>query len=396
MVYTVLNPHLSDFFAKPISFIYLKRRALKKYQYIIEPSNENGVTVNFLFNNLSSSLFPDKYFNLLPYLLKKIILKIEIKKWRKINDIHPDIKCYFDVNDIPERNTVFMLCYRNYKHGKNIAKIAGAFKQVIAHLTHYYAFPAEYSSLLKPLQNVHIAADSDVAGNDFFKTHFGWYTKPVLFIPFAISERFSNKKVFEQREKKAIATGTFHVLENDVTENDPNCFAIKKISNTIHPIRRKLYENKDSVADFVDVYCKPFYEKNNADINSKSATVSNKMQASQAAYFSFDIVDKYNQYKFAVIGEETINGLPGIGSFEAMACGCVLIADPSCYVGLSMQANVHYLAYESTIESLIKTIKENTDTEKLKRIGNTASDLIQSTMQPGPLKKYFLQVLKKL
>jgi hypothetical protein len=394
MVYTVLNPHLSDFFAKPISFIVLKRRALKKYHYIIDPVKEEAPEVNFLFNNLSSSLVPDKYFNILPYFLKKILLKIEIKRWKKINQISENIKCYFDVKEVPERNVLFMLCYRNYKQPGSILKIGNQFKHVIAHLTHYYAFPVEYSDAIKSLKNIHIAADCDVSGNAFFKKYFSWYQRPVLYVPFAINERFTVKKPFAQRESKAIATGTFHLLEHDVAPNEASCYVIKQVSNTIHPMRRKLYEHKEEIGNYVDVYCKPYYEKNIGKV--KASSVSNKMQASQALYFSFDIVDKYNQYKFAVVGEETINGLPGIGSFEAMACGCVLIADPSCYTGLPLQPGVHYLPYANSIESLTEVIKNNNDLEKLEQISMAASTLIQSTMQPKQLKQLFFTTLINL
>lgn len=394
MLYTVLNPHLSDFFAKPLSFVLLKRRALNKYGYIISPDDEENPEFNFLFNNLSSGFIPDKYFNLCPFFLKKLILKAEVARWKKINNINKNIKCYFDVEAIPERNLLFMLCYRNYKHALSVSKTAQQFKNVVAHLTHYYAFPVEYSNLLKDLPNVRIAADADVSENSFFKQYFGWYNKPVLFIPFAVKERFVAKKPFEERENKAIATGTFHLLEHgDVSFGQSDL--IRQKSDSIHPIRRKLFEQKDDIGDFVDVYCKPYFEKHMKS-NVKQSASSNKLQVSQSQYFSFDIVDKYNQYKFAVIGEELFNGLPGIGSFEAMACGCVLIADPSCYHGLDMKPGVHYLPYDSTIQSLVDVISSNNDLEKLMHISKAASEFIAATMQPKPLKKHVVNLLLKL
>jgi hypothetical protein len=395
-MYTVLNPHLSDFFATPLSFLIFKRRSLKKYEYIIKNDQLKPGELSFLFDNLSSSLIPDKYFSLLPYFLKKIIVKAEIKKWKKVNAIGDNIKLHFNIKEIPSTNVLFFLCYRNYKNKNSLEKIAAHFKHSIAHLTHYYAFPVEYSAAISNIKNISIAADAAVSENTFFKKYFGWYKKEVLFIPFAIGERFTIKKSFGERENKAIATGTFHVLENDVAANDANCFEIKQISNSIHPMRRLLYQHKDSISDYTDVFCKPFYEKNNVTLAEKSNKVSSKMQASQSAYFSFDIVEKYNQFKFAVIGEESINGLPGIGSFEAMACGCVLIANTDCYKGTGAKEGVHFLKYNNDIDSLITTIKENINNAGLEQISKNASEFVNNSMRPGILQQRFYNTIKNL
>jgi hypothetical protein len=393
-MFTVLNPHLSDFFATPLSFLLFKRRSLKKYEYIIKNDALNNGEISFLFDGLSSSLIPDRFFSWLPSFIKKPIVRLEIKKWKKINAVSDNIQIYFDVKDIPNPNVLFFLCYRNYKNKSNLEKIAAHFKHSIAHLTHYYAFPAEYSAAINNIKNIHIAADADVSNNVFFKKYFSWYNKKVMIISFAIGERFTIKKTFLERENKAIATGTFHMLENDVAENDANCFEIKKISNTIHPMRRVLYENKENIINYVDVFCKPFYEKNNAKENTNK--VSNKMQASQSAYFSFDIVEKYNQFKFAVIGEESIVGLPGIGSFEAMACGCVLFAKADCYAGTGAIEGVHYLKYDSSLDSLIASIKDNITNPALITISNNANKFVSETLRPSILQEKFYSTIKNL
>jgi hypothetical protein len=395
-MYTVLNPHLSDFFATPLSFLIFKRRALKKYEYIIKNDQLTGGEISFLFDSLASGLIPDKYFSLLPYFLKKIIVKIEIKKWKKVNAITDNVNFYFNHKEIPSTNVLFFLCYRNYKNKSSLEKIASHFKHSIAHLTHYYAFPVEYSAAICNIKNISIAADADVGNNSFFKKYFNWYKKEILFIPFAIGERFTIKKDLSARENKAIATGTFHVLENDVAQNDANCFEIKQISNSIHPVRRLLYQNKDSISDYADVFCKPFYEKNNVVLSEKPGKVSSKMQASQSAYFSFDIVEKYNQFKFAVIGEESINGLPGIGSFEAMACGCVLIANADCYAGTGAKEGVHFLKYNNDIDSLITVIKENINNAGLEQISKNANEFVNGNLRPNILQQKFYATIKNL
>ena len=390
-MYTVLNPHLSDFFATPLSFLVFKRRSLKKYEYIIKNEALPAGAISFLFDGLASSLIPDKYFSILPLFIKKMIIRLEIKKWKSVNKVSPLVNCYYHVKDIPKPNVLFFLCYRNYKQSQSLLAISAHFKHCVAHLTHYYAFPKQYSAAIKNIPNIHIAADADVSTNAFFKEYFSWYSKPILLIPFAISDRFTITKPFTERVDKAIATGTFHKLEIDVQANDPNCFEIKKLSNTIHPMRRWLYEQKDALSNHIDVFCKPFYEKN--DSSTKGA---NKMLATQSAYFSFDIVAKYNQFKYAVIGEESIVGLPGIGSFEAMACGCVLIANEHCYQGTGAIAGQHYLPYQNSIAELTSIITSDVPVSTLQTISQQAHALVNSTMRPAILQQKLYSNFKNL
>lgn len=76
----------------------------------------------------------------------------------------------------------------------------------------------------------------------------------------------------------------------------------------------------------------------------------------QADYFSFDIVDFYNHHRFAIVGEE-LSGSPAVGFFEAMACGCVVLgANSSYYDRLGLEPGVHYLAHDSTIDSIQRAI----------------------------------------
>ena len=63
---------------------------------------------------------------------------------------------------------------------------------------------------------------------------------------------------------------------------------------------------------------------------------------------AIDIVNEYNKYKFALVGEE-LSGFPAIGAFEAMGCGCVLIAQKDFYCGLGLEPNINFLEYDGTI-----------------------------------------------
>ena len=70
-----------------------------------------------------------------------------------------------------------------------------------------------------------------------------------------------------------------------------------------------------------------------------------------------NIVDLYNSYTYAVVGEE-YSGFPALGAFEAMACGCILLAEPSCYQGTGAEPGTHFVAHSGELHDIIDKIKQ--------------------------------------
>ena len=68
---------------------------------------------------------------------------------------------------------------------------------------------------------------------------------------------------------------------------------------------------------------------------SKLGSLMRRFSFSQKEYFKVDLVKEYSCHRFAIIGEER-TGFPPLGVFEAMACGCIVIIDPTKYEGLDM------------------------------------------------------------
>ena len=93
------------------------------------------------------------------------------------------------------------------------------------------------------------------------------------------------------------------------------------------------------------------------DYDAKNfSSVSKLFKVSQKSYFSIDIVDLYNDYQFAIIGEE-VTGSPAIGALEAMACGCVVFVMPEFYSGYNLTEGRDYVSYDGSIEDLNRKIK---------------------------------------
>ena len=76
----------------------------------------------------------------------------------------------------------------------------------------------------------------------------------------------------------------------------------------------------------------------------------------QKKYFSFDIVEKYNEYNYVFVGEESITGLPGIGVFEAILCGCRPIINDYCYKGTPLEKSKIPIIYNN-MNNLFNIIK---------------------------------------
>jgi len=392
--YTILNPHISDFFGKPLSFVLLKRRALKKYSYLIDVPVAEGEKVNILVNGANSGLIPDSLFRKMPLFLRKQWLRYEMKLWLKHNDLNGKVNIHYSPAAIQDKSTLFFLCYRNFHFPKDLQKTCAAFAQVIGHLSHYYLHPSGYSEAVKDIPNLWLASDADVSGNAFFRHFFPWYQKEIKVVPFAVGDRFVVKTPFESRKQKAVATGTFHMIETDTFANQLQDLKAFADTNTIHPLRRAIYERKEDLSEFIDCFCFPYFETEMKEKKWYHPFIPKKYKVTQASYFSFNIVDKYNEYRYAIVGEEYFNGLPGIGAFEAMACGCILLGQQDCYAGTGLQKGVHFLAHDNSVEEIIELIKDaNASTEKMKTMSAEAACFVKKNYAPAALYQAFLQII---
>ncbi len=382
--YILLNPHISDFIAEPVIYKFIKRRPLKKYGYLLEEPIKNNEVASILVDSTATSIIPMGIYKKLPYFLRLVISKIEIKYWKKINNLSAaNVSVFFNTKNIDKKFTLVFLSYKNYKNAHSLIKTCNQFASSIVHISHYHNEAKMQSEVLSQIKNIVIAADTDITNSPSFLQFYQWYTKPVFILPFQITERFISSKSLQQRIKKAIATGTFHKIENHLEMSD---FRNATGANSLHPLRRTIFENKEKVNSFMDVLVSPFFEPPTSKKIWKSF-FSEKINASQKNYFSFNIVDKYNEYLFAVVGEEFFSGLPGIGAFEAMACGCILIGHPNCYENIGMVAFEHYIPQTTNtleeIQNIIEVYKDNI--ELLEKISNNGIALVKSKFSPTQL-----------
>jgi hypothetical protein len=356
-MYTLLNPHISDFIAEPLAFKYVKRRALKKYSFLIESALEEWGEINILVNFGASGLLPMGIYTKLPFFAKKIFTKWEIKSWKKLNGFGPEIKINFDTKNINDKKHLVLLAYKNYINPKPLLQSASEFENTIVHLSHYHSDCKTAANTLQKIPNVFLAADADVSEAPLFKACYPWYKKQIIPLRFFVAPRFVKNKKIVERKNPSVATGTFHYVK-EIVEDGSNLrfkefFEIVR-ANALHPLRRQLFENKEENKHYIDCLCSPYLEPQK---NLLKAVLPAQFKSSQKKYFAIDIVEKYNNHKFAIVGEELLSGLPGVGAFEAMACGAVLIADETCYNGMGLVPYKHYLPHNGTIKNIIYVIE---------------------------------------
>lgn len=357
MSITYLNPHADDFIAAPVSFHFAKRRALKKYSYLFQEPLKQGEKVHVLIDGTLSSLIPQKIFNRLPRSLRLSFLHWEIKQWRQLNDFPDNLVIHWKLDTVPNLRCLYLFSYKNclYTPPERL-RIVNAFRQKIINLSHFMIHTAEKARQCQKLDNVLYTSEACIENEPYFSNFFG-QNQTILALPFMVQDRFKITKEWQSRKNTCAATGSFHDLSAERPVSYYRDFINFFNSKTYHPVREALYQQQGNLADYIDCRVSPYREK--------KRSLLQRLDASQKEYFSFDIVEFYNDHKYAVIGEE-LHGLPAIGAFEAMACGCVLIGQAGpYYTALGLRANHDYYEYDGTIEGLKAAIQFLNDTPDL-------------------------------
>lgn len=367
---TYYNPHVDDFLAEPLQFRLLKRRALKKYSFLLDESRRSNTSVRALVDGTASGLIPETLFQRLPRWLRLVLANLEFRLWKRTNGFGDEIQ-RVDIPNVPVNEVLIAFSYKSAT-GRFLLREAtlGHYRAVVFHLSHYFLATAEKAAHIRRLPNAHLAGDSDITGIPYFQHFFGWYKKPFLVLPFAVAIRFTNRKPWLERDVRAVATGSFHDLRLERPACKYTDFMSATGEMTYHPVRLTIYQSASRMAAWVHCKVSPYrqYGKN------QFSRLITHFYVSQKKYFSINIVDLYNQHRYAVVGEE-LSGFPALGAFEAMACGCVLIAQPQYYVGLGLELGVHYLPYDGSTDQLLELLQTSVTTDHTEMATQAAKEI---------------------
>ena len=214
-----------------------------------------------------------------------------------------------------------------------------------------------------------------------FDEYFGWFKKQYLVIPFVFADRFKVIKPFAERQNKAVSVGTVTYPSYIVKYYGHDC---------LQPARKQVYDNAKELTPWVDCFNSDYLEDDKQMKASASDNVVVKVckrlydkffTGHQKKYYSFDMVEKFNDYKMCIVGEEII-GLPGIGFVEGMASGCAYIGQTvGYYEDYGMQEGIHYIGYDGTLDDLkakISYYQQPEHQQELETIAKTGCDFVRS------------------
>lgn len=214
-----------------------------------------------------------------------------------------------------------------------------------------------------------------------FNDYFSWFHKQYLVIPFVYGERFKVVKPFSERQNKAVSVGTVTYPEYIRKYYGTNC---------LQPARKQVYDHAEELKPWVDCFNSDYLENIKQMAVKKSDSVIKKTIARlhskfftghQKKYYSFDMVEKFNDYKMCVVGEE-ITGLPGIGFVEGMASGCAYIGQTvGYYEDYGMKEGVHYIGYDGTLDDLkakISYYQQPEHQQELEAIAKAGCEFVRS------------------
>ena len=342
-------------FKKNIAQYIRGARPMNKYEYILDNLLKLG-KINVILPITGASK-RERFRN-------KIFRFIKFAIWCKINKLQMSS---FDISysyaELKEKDTVFVFFHDNFASTPTCCSpkeyektLQDAICKFVVHLNHYVYETPRGSSILYKMKNVEFCAESRLEENSaFFRKMFKWYTGYVAVLPFCVGDRFLSKPVI-CKNGRGVVTGaiTYPIYEKHFMD-----FFLNPI---LQPERKFLYDNK-SFFENVDVFSEEYGNfKERSALQQirrrfKSFIVKSFKCDGQKYYLKLNIVDLYNNYSFVICPDEII-GLPGIGAFEAMACGSVLIHKSSKILNeYGMNSGEHFITYNGSIENLDSVIK---------------------------------------
>ncbi len=350
-----VNLH-SDWMLLKVAMVYVfKYSVALKHKYLLDyllNHSEEYEVCNFI-NDRGFSLYTkggeglQKFLNLFSGIENKITL-------RKNGIDYKRIKVLRSVDELRKDDLVIL--YNICHEGLRMMDGVSAFKALS--MIHFHGRESENADIEKANIGCYFNEENLSKSSELFRRYYH-VERPWIVHPFVFAERFQNIKPFAERQNKCFSTGTItYKTHKEFAEvyNDP----------CDQPARKFVKDNPEFFADTVDCYSSDYLEDNPGKIVNPSDNPIVKIYkklynrthvGKQKKYFSFNMVEKFNDYKMHLVGEEIL-GVPGIGYVEGMACGSAYIGlDSPMYRDLGLIPGVHYIAYDGTKEDLKRVVE---------------------------------------
>ncbi|WP_195408421.1 glycosyltransferase [Bacteroides congonensis] len=372
-----INLHTSWMLVRNSQVIYFRTSAALKHRYILDYllDSDKYEVCNYITEH-GFSLVPNdggalNKFHCLRFWENKNILKK--------NGIDPKkVTILTKASDIRLDDIVILYNIM----GKSNYEVAGDIKAFKAlSMLHFHGRKTENACMEKADFQCYFNEVDLSKSSELFRKYYH-VERPWVVIPFVFAERFKNMKPFKERQNKCFSTGTITYKEHEefVSVYGDPCD---------QPARKFVKDYPDFFKDTVDCYSSDYLEDN---IGKKYVDGENYFVrmykkfynlthiGQQKKYFSFNMVEKFNDYKMHLLGEEIL-GVPGIGYVEGMACGSAYIGlDSPMYRDLGLIPGIHYIAYDGTKESLRKTIEfwqKSENQDELEKIAKRGCEFVR-------------------
>lgn len=391
-----VNLHANEFLLKPLNKYIWGQSCAFKHKYFLEylldnPDievcnyiNPEGFTlVNSLPKPIMSVLKKLRFWENRIVMKKNGLKGKGIRVLKRKEDIRPD--------DI-------VIGYRHVPSSLADMKDIDAFR--VVHMIHFHGDQHD-SDLIKEANPDFLVNECDLSKtSEIFRRYYGWYDKPFIVHPFVAAPRFKRIKPFAERENRCFSTGTItykHHKEFIDTYGDP----------CDQPARKQILANAETLKPYAACYNSDYLE----DTDMKKYLPSDNIfkhyykvwynlthAGHQKKYFSFNMVDKFNDFKMCLVGEEIL-GVPGIGFVEGMSCGGTYIGQKiGYYEDLGMQEGVHYIGYDGTLDDLkakIAYYQQAEHQEELEHIANAGYEFAEQNFRgPEVAKNLFDKLIK--
>lgn len=351
-----INLHKNGFLLKPFGDYLLKKVVVTKQQYLLKYLLENGYHVCSLIDENGGSrylrhgalrnnhCFQKKaakvLSNLTFYINRKAVLVNRIELLEEFTEISDE--------DIVIGYPMSESCFPTEKVRGKLA----------VSMVHFYGDKLT-SQKLQGIQPDLMFAESYLDRHArLFERNYKWYQGKMILLAFVPESRFQIIKDFNKRKNKAMAIGT-------LTENKSTEFIEEYGTTAFQPQRDLIYQNKNIMRQYLDCFISKREEDGSKkEITGKENVIEgiykrffNILHADkQKKYFSFDMVERFNEYQMFVCPEDA-HGNPGIGFLEGMSCGCAYIGQKiGVYEDYGMKQGIHYIGYNGELEDLKEKI----------------------------------------
>lgn len=381
-----VNLHGNEFIVKTLNKIVFKQSAAIKHKYLLDYLLQSDEYEVCTYLNDKSFSMSYSHAGLVP----KWLVKLEHKYCLKKNGI-PSNKITILTKEEDIRKDDILIIYNYYTNHYDFKKRPDCMI-AISHI-HFNTSNADRMRAIDPDVLYNEANFSH--GSIIFDKFYSWFNKRFEVIPFVYADRFKVQKPFAERHNKCFSTGTVTYMHNITPYYGNPC---------AQPARKQIMTHRDELKQYVDCYNCDYLEdtekkklKGDNVISRIYNNIYSKLfSGRQKMYFSFNMVEKFNDYKMCLVGEE-IMGIPGIGFVEGMACGCAYIGQTvGYYEDYGMQEGVHYIGYDGSLEDLKAKIsywQRPEHQEELEQIARRGCEFVRKNFCGPAVAEHLIQRL---